>query len=118
MKHRWDKERRDFMKLVRRTIIPLAWLLVITWFGQYIFLVNGQIDWFRLLLVYGIPFGIPYMFLVVPMGKNVTVAESLLALVMRIMVGSIFGFFIAVLNFIMAMLYIPVYFITEILKIR
>lgn len=105
------------MKLVRRTIIPLTWLLIITWIGQYIFLINGQIDWYRLILVYGIPFGIPYMFLVVPMGGNVTVTESLLALVMRILVGAIFGFLIAVFTFIMAMLYIPIYFITEILRL-
>lgn len=106
------------MKLVRRTIIPLTWLLIITWIGQYIFLINGQIDWYRLILVYGIPFGIPYMLLVVPMGRNVTVTERLLALVTRILVGAIFGFFIAIISFVKAMLYIPIYFYTNIWGIR
>ena len=37
-------------------------LALIGWIGKYLYLVDGEIDWFRLMLVYGVPVGIPYMF--------------------------------------------------------
>ena len=44
---------------ITKGILPLLLLGTITWLGQYIFIVDGSIDWFRFMLVYGVPIGIP-----------------------------------------------------------
>ena len=51
---------------ITKGILPLLLLGTITWLGQYIFIVDGSIDWFRFMLVYGVPIGIPYMFIIIP----------------------------------------------------
>ena len=45
---------------ITKGILPLLLLGTITWLGQYIFIVDGSIDWFRFMLVYGVPIGIHY----------------------------------------------------------
>lgn len=40
---------------ITKGILPLLLLGTITWLGQYIFIVDGSIDWFRFMLVYGVP---------------------------------------------------------------
>ena len=49
------------MKLARNTIIPIIMILLLAYFGHYIYVVDGQIDWLRFCLVFGIPFGVPYI---------------------------------------------------------
>lgn len=50
---------------ITKGILPLLLIGVITWLGRYIFMVDGSIDWFRFMLVYGVPIGIPYMFIII-----------------------------------------------------
>lgn len=50
---------KDFMY---KGVLMIAVLALIGWLGKYLYLVDGEIDWFRLMLVYGVPVGIPPMF--------------------------------------------------------
>ena len=45
-------------KFIIKGVLPLILFGIITWLGQYIFMVDGSIDWFRFMLVYGVPVGI------------------------------------------------------------
>lgn len=54
---------KDFMY---KGVLMIAVLALIGWLGKYLYLVDGEIDWFRLMLVYGVPVGIPPMFFMVP----------------------------------------------------
>ena len=38
---------------ITKGILPILLIGIITWLGQYIFMVDGSIDWFRFMLVYG-----------------------------------------------------------------
>ena len=60
------------MKLLKNSIIPLAALAVIALFGRYLYIVDGQIDWFRFCMIFGVPFGIPYMLFVIPIGGSIS----------------------------------------------
>ena len=51
---------------IKKGIMPLILMGILTWLGQYIYMENGCVDWLRFILVYGIPVGIPYMFIIVP----------------------------------------------------
>ena len=55
-----------FKNFICKGVLVFTALLLIGWLGQYIYMVNGEIDWFRLMLVYGVPVGIPYMFFIIP----------------------------------------------------
>ena len=37
---------------ITKGILPILLIGIITWLGQYIFMVDGSIDWFRFMLVY------------------------------------------------------------------
>ena len=43
----------------KKIILPIAGVLFLLWFGEQFYVVEGQIEWFRLGLVVGIPFWIP-----------------------------------------------------------
>ena len=45
------------MKLIKNVIVPVAAILLLAYLGQYIYIVDGHVDWLRLCLVFGIPFG-------------------------------------------------------------
>lgn len=81
------------MKLVKYSILPLAGIAALTYLGHYIYMVDGQIDWLRFCLVFGIPFGIPYMLFVIPIGGNP--ARSTVILALNVVVGAAFGCVIA-----------------------
>lgn len=44
-----------FKDFICKGVLVFTGLLLIGWLGQYIYMVNGEIDWFRLILVYGVP---------------------------------------------------------------
>ena len=92
------------MKLIKTSIVPLAVLLILTYVGKTIFIVNGQMDWFRMCLVYGIPFGIPYMLFILPIGGDL--ASSTAIIVMNIIIGGLFGCVIAVFAAVRAVIYL------------
>ena len=104
------------MKLLKNSIIPLLAILLIAVLGQYIYIVDGQIDWFRLCLVFGVPFGIPYMLFVIPIGGSISSGIAILAL--NAIIGALFGFVIAVFAFIRAIVYLLWHIISRVRKRR
>ena len=92
------------MKLVRKSIFPIAALLMIAVLGKCIYMVDGQIDLFRLCMVFGVPFGIPYMLFVIPIGGSISRCIGILAL--NAIVGAMFGCVIAVIVLIRAVAYL------------
>lgn len=92
------------MKLLTKSILPIAAILLIALLGQYIYIVNGQIDLFRLCLVFGVPFGIPYMLFVLPIGGSISRGIGILAL--NAIVGAMFGCVIAAIVLIRAVAYL------------
>lgn len=81
-------------KFITKGVLPLILFGIITWLGQYIFMVDGSIDWFRFMLVYGVPIGIPYMFIIIP--TKMDLSGTMGVLVLGVLIGAVFGFFIAV----------------------
>lgn len=92
------------MKLVKNTIIPLLAIALLAYLGHYIYMVDGDIDWLRFCLVFGIPFGIPYMLWVIPIGGNPATSVAILAL--NVIIGAVFGCFIAAFAFVRAWVYL------------
>lgn len=79
---------------ITKGILPLLLLGTITWLGQYIFIVDGSIDWFRFMLVYGVPIGIPYMFIIIPSRWDLSGTVGMAA--MSVIIGAVFGFIVAI----------------------
>jgi len=102
------------MKLMKNSIIPLAALFLIGLLGQYLYIVDGQIDWFRLCMVFGVPFGIPYMLFVIPIGGSISRGVGILAL--NAIVGALFGSVIAVFAFVKAVVYLKWYLISSLAR--
>lgn len=80
-------------KFITKGVLPLILFRIITWLGQYIFMVDGSIDWFQFRLVYGVPIGIPYMVIIISIKMDLSGTTRVLAL--GILIGAVFGFFIA-----------------------
>lgn len=91
------------MKLIKNAILPLAAIMVLAYLGKYIYMVDGQPDLFRLCLVFGIPFGIPYMIFVIPIGGSQAGSVTILAL--NIILGAAFGCVIAAFAAVRAVIY-------------
>lgn len=92
------------MKLLTKSILPIAAILLIALLGQYIYIVDGQIDLLRLCMVFGVPFGIPYMLFVLPIGGSISRGIGILAL--NAIVGAMFGCVIAAIVLIRAVTYL------------
>ena len=82
-----------FKNFICKGVLVFTGLLLIGWLGQYIYMVNGEIDWFRLMLVYGVPVGIPHMFIIVPWHWDLSGILGMVALC--VIVGGVFGCVIA-----------------------
>lgn len=93
------------MKLLKNSILPIMAILLIAVLGQYIYMVDGQIDWFKLCMVFGVPFGIPYMLFVIPIGRG-SISSGVAVLALNAIIGALFGFVIAVIAFIRAIVYL------------
>jgi hypothetical protein len=104
------------MKLLRHGILPIIIITLIAVCGQYIYIVDGQVDLFRLCMVFGVPFGIPYMLIVIPIGGSISRGVGILAL--NAIVGALFGCAIASGVFIKAVIYILRYVVGSLLKRR
>jgi len=102
------------MKLMKNSILPLAALFLIGLLGQYLYIVDGQIDWFRLCMVFGVPFGIPYILFVIPIGGSISRGVGILAL--NAIVGALFGSVIAVFAFVKAVVYLKWYLISSLAR--
>ena len=83
-----------FKNFVCKGILVFAGLLLLGWIGKYIYMVDGEIDWFRLMLVYGVPVGIPYMFIISPWHWDLSGTIGMVALCA--IIGAVFGFIITI----------------------
>ena len=104
------------MKLLRHGILPILVITLIAVCGQCIYMVDGQIDWFRLCMVFGVPFGIPYMLIVIPIGGSISRGVGILAL--NAIIGALFGCVIAVVVFVKAVIYTLRYVVGGVMKRR
>ncbi len=100
------------MRLLKNSIFPIMAILLIAVLGQYIYMVDGQIDLFRLCMVFGVPFGIPYMLFVIPVGKG-SISSGVAVLALNAIIGALFGFVIAVIAFVRAVVYFIWYMATS-----
>jgi len=82
-----------FKNFVCKGILVFAGLLLLGWLGKYIYMVDGEIDWFRFMLVYGVPVGIPHMFIIIPWHWDLSGILGMAALC--VIVGGVFGCLIA-----------------------
>ena len=92
------------MRLLKNSILPIMAILLIALLGQYIYIVDGQIDWFRFCMVFGVPFGLPYMLFVLPIGGSISRGIGILAL--NAIIGALFGFVIAGIVFVKSVIYL------------
>ncbi len=83
-----------FKNFMYKGVLMIAVLALIGWLGKYLYLVDGEIDWFRLMLVYGVPVGIPYMFFIIPARWDLSETIGMVALCA--IIGAVFGFIIAI----------------------
>ncbi len=102
-----------FKNFICKGVLVFTGLLLIGWLGQYIYMVNGEIDWFRLMLVYGVPVGIPHMFIIVPWHWDLSGILGMVALC--VIVGGVFGCVIAAGLAVRAIWYIVGYPISRML---
>ncbi len=103
------------MRLLKNSILPIMAILLIALLGQYIYIVNGQIDWFRFCMVFGIPFGLPYMLVVLPIGGSISRGIGILAL--NAIIGAMFGFVIAGIVFMKSVICLIGYIIRTLCKV-
>jgi hypothetical protein len=101
------------MKLLRKSILPIAAILLIAVIGQYIYVVNGQVDWFWFCMVFGVPFGIPYMTIIVPMSRKNNISSGLAVMAVSAIIGAVFGAVIAAVVLIKAVAYLLWFIVTS-----
>ena len=99
---------------ITKGIFPILLIGVITWLGQYIFMVDGSIDWFRFMLVYGVPIGIPYMFIIIPARWDLSGTIGMVALCA--VIGAAFGFIVAIGIGIRAVGYVIVFPVSRLIR--
>lgn len=104
------------MKLLRHGILPILVIALIAVCGQYIYMVDGQVDLFRLCMVFGVPFGIPYMLIVIPIGGSISMGVGILAL--NAIIGALFGCVVAAVVFVKAVIYTLRYVVGGVMKRR
>lgn len=92
---------------IKRGIMPLILMGILTWFGRYIYMENGCVDGFRFILVYGIPVGIPYMFIIVPTRWSLSGTVGMAAFC--VIVGALFGFVLATAIVVRAVWYVTMF---------
>ena len=103
-----------FKNFVCKGILVFAGLLLLGWIGKYIYMVDGEIDWFRFMLVYGVPVGIPHMFIIIPWHWDLSGILGMMTLC--VIVGSLFGSFIAIWLLVRAVGYVIGYPINYMIK--
>lgn len=94
----------DEMKFMKNCVFPIVLFLLIAWIGKGIYMVDGQIDWFKACLCFGLPFGITHMLWIIPIGGEP--ASSVGILVINCIVGAVFGVVIMAFSLIRAAFYL------------
>ena len=85
-------------------ILPMAFIAFLLYVFESAYLIDGRVDWFRLWMIAGMPFGLVHFFIgIIPVNMDVTMSLGIIA-IQFIMCG-IFGGFIAVWTVIKAVYY-------------
>lgn len=95
------------MRFIKNVVVPVSAILLLAWLGKYIYIVDGRIDWLRFCLVFGIPFGVPYMLWVIPIGGDP--AKRVALLMLNLVVGAVFGCMLAAVAFVRAIIILIVW---------
>ena len=87
---------------ITKGIFPILLIGVITWLGQYIF------------MVYGVPIGIPYMCIIIPTKWDLSGTIGMVALCA--VIGAAFGFIVAIGIGIRAVGYVIVFPVSRLIR--
>ena len=93
---RWRKESDRGRKkvtiedVIKKSILPLAFMVFWFWMTKTIMKVSGQTDWFWWIFIAGLPFGIHKMRLIlIPRGMDTTATLGMAAL--SVIIGALIG---------------------------
>lgn len=76
--------------VIKKTILPLAFMVFWFWMTKTIMKVSGQTDWFWWIFIAGLPFGIHKMRLIlIPRGMDTTATLGMAAL--SVIIGALIG---------------------------
>ena len=76
--------------VIKKSILPLAFMVFWFWMTKTIMKVSGQTDWFWWIFIAGLPFGIHKMRLIlIPRGMDTTATLGLAAL--SVIIGALIG---------------------------
>ena len=90
--NRLDKRTKEMMigDVIKKSILPLAFMVFWFWMTKTIMKVSGQTDWFWWLFIAGLPFGIHKMRLIlIPRGMDTTATLGMAAL--SVIIGALIG---------------------------
>lgn len=90
--NRLDKRTKEMMigDVIKKSILPLAFMVFWFWMTKTIMKVSGQTDWFWWVFIAGIPFGIHKMRLIlIPRGMDTTATLGMAAL--SVIIGALIG---------------------------
>ena len=79
--------------LIKKSILPLAAAAFLLWIGKGLYMEASGVNIFALWLLLGIPFGIPYLFVVIPTHWDLSGTLGLVTFC--IIIGGLFGGIIA-----------------------
>ncbi len=93
---RWRKEsdrgrkKMTIEDVIKKSILPLAFMVFWFWMTKTIMKVSGQTDWFWWVFIDGLPFGIHKMRLIlIPRGMDTTATLGMAAL--SVIIGALIG---------------------------
>ena len=90
--NRLDKRTKEMMigDVIKKSILPLAFMVFWFWMTKTIMKVSGQTDWFWWVFIAGLPFGIHKMRLIlIPRGMDTTATLGMAAL--SVIIGALIG---------------------------
>ncbi len=89
---RLDKRTKEMTieDVIKKSILPLAFMVFWFWMTKTIMKVSGQTDWFWWIFIAGLPFGIHKMRLIlIPRGMDTTATLGMAAL--SVIIGALIG---------------------------
>lgn len=92
---------------VRKGILTAGAFIIVGWLGQYYYIVDGQVELFRLILVFGLTIGAPCIFFIIPMHGSISAIMG--ALAFSIIIGGLLGSFVAAGVFVRMIYYLVGY---------
>lgn len=90
--NRLDKRTKEMtiVDVIKKSILPLAFMVFWFWMTKTIMKVSGQTDWFWWVFIAGLPFGIHKMRLIlIPRGMDTTATLGMAAL--SVIIGALIG---------------------------